>query len=123
SFSFEEAWQKVTELGGLFIPAHVDRKTFGLIETLGFVPTTLPIEALEISRHLKPHQIPSRLPQISGFPLIQSGDVHRLEEFLGSTFFEIESPTIVEIRMALRGEKGRSCRILSTTTVPGGMDC
>ena len=123
SFSLEEAWQRVTDLGGLFIPAHVDRKTFGLIETLGFVPPTLPIEALEISRHLKPNQIPSRLPQISGYPLIQSGDVHRLEEFLGSTFFEMDAPTIAEIRMALRGEKGRSCRILSTTTVPSATDC
>ncbi|MCX8024497.1 MAG: PHP domain-containing protein [Thermanaerothrix sp.] len=123
SFSLEEAWQRVTELGGLFIPAHVDRKTFGLIETLGFVPPTLPVEALEISRHLKLNHVPSRLPQISGYPLIQSGDVHRLDEFLGSTFFEIESPTIAEIRMALRGEKGRSYRILSTTLVPGELNC
>ncbi|KPL82746.1 hypothetical protein SE15_11825 [Thermanaerothrix daxensis] len=123
SFSLEEAWQKVTELGGLFIPAHVDRKTFGLIETLGFVPPTLPVEALEISRHLKPRDVPARFPQIVGYPLIQSGDVHRLSEFLGSTLFEMEAPTLAEIRMALRGEKGRSCRILSATTIPTGADC
>ncbi|WP_299024664.1 PHP domain-containing protein [uncultured Thermanaerothrix sp.] len=123
SFSLEEAWQKVTELGGLFIPAHVDRKTFGLIETLGFVPPTLPVDALEISRHLKPRDIPTRLPHILGYPLIQSGDVHRLDEFLGSTLFEIEAPTLTEIRMALRGENGRSCRILSATTIPSNVDC
>jgi 3',5'-nucleoside bisphosphate phosphatase len=105
--SFEEAFQAVTELGGLFIPAHVNRQVFGLIYHLGFVPPDLSIDALEISRHITPDQARLVFPQIHGYPLIQSGDVHYLDDFLGVNQFVIEEPTIAEIKLALRGEKDR----------------
>jgi PHP family Zn ribbon phosphoesterase len=105
--SFEEAFQAVTELGGLFIPAHVNRQVFGLIYHLGFVPPDLAIDALELSRHITPDQARLEFPQIHGYPLIQSGDVHYLDDFLGVNQFLIEEPTIPEIKMALKNEKGR----------------
>jgi PHP family Zn ribbon phosphoesterase len=110
--SLEQAFALVSQLGGLFIPAHVNRKAYGLIEVLGFLPPDLPVELVEISRHLKPEEAPLRLPQIRGIPLIQNGDVHRLEEFMGVTHLHMGSPSIAEIRMAVRGEEGRSMRIL-----------
>lgn len=111
SLSLKEAFQLTNQLGGLFIPAHVDRKAFGLIETLGFVPTDVAIEAVEISRHLPASQASKTFPQLSGYPLIQNGDVHRLNEFLGSLVFNITSPTISEIRLALLKDSGRSFSI------------
>lgn len=109
---FDEAWNIVHDLGGLFIPAHVNRKAFGLIASLGLVPTEVPIEALEISRHLTPVQALEQFPQIQGYPLIQNGDAHRLEEILGANEFVIETPTIAEIRKALHHIEGRSHRIV-----------
>ena len=35
--SIDEAIQRISELGGLAIPAHVDRPAFGLIANLGFL--------------------------------------------------------------------------------------
>lgn len=105
--SFERAYYAVADLGGLFIPAHVNREVFGLFYHLGFVPPDLPIEALEISRHISPDQAIKEFPQIEGYALIQSGDVHYLDDFLGVNQFHINSPTIAEIKMALRGEEGR----------------
>ncbi len=113
--SLEEAWRQVNDLGGLFIPAHVDRKANGLIPLLGFVPADIPWEALEISRHLKPSQAAHVFPQLEGFPLIQDGDAHRLNELRGANLFSIENPTIAEIRLALRHADGRSYRELSQT--------
>ncbi len=101
----DEAAGQVQALGGFPIPAHVNRKAFSLIANLGLVPPGF--EALEISRHLNPEEAVSQFPQIKGYPLIQSGDVHRLEEFLGSCEFHAESPTLSEIRMALKGISGR----------------
>jgi len=101
----DEAAEQVHALGGFAIPAHVDRKAFSLIANLGLVPPGF--EALEISRHLKPTEAEVRYPQIRGYPLIQSGDVHRLEEFLGTCEFQMEAPTLDEIRMALKGTAGR----------------
>lgn len=110
--SIREAWEKVRELGGLLIPAHIDRKAFGLIANLGFIPIDTPIEALEISRHLSPAAARSSFPQIGKVPLIQSGDVHRLEEYLGANQLRVETPCVSELRKALAGEDNRSLTIL-----------
>ncbi len=109
--SFEEAFQAVTNIGGLFIPAHVNRQAFGLIYHLGFVPPELPIEALEISRHITPEKALIQYPQLKGYPLIQSGDVHYLDDFLGANQFFIEQPTIAELKMALKSQNGRSLKL------------
>jgi hypothetical protein len=101
----DEATVQVQALGGFAIPAHVDRKAFSLIANLGLVPPGF--EALEISRHIQPTEAVVRYPQITGYPLIQSGDVHRLEEFLGVCEFHIETPTLSEIRMALKNDSDR----------------
>ena len=102
-----EAWEKVTGLGGLLAPAHVNRQAFGLISVLGLVPDDFPVEVLEISRHLSPAEAVRRFPQIKGYPLIQNGDVHFLNDFLGSTCFHIEKVSIAEIRQAIHNENGR----------------
>lgn len=106
SLTFEQVLQEVRDLGGLAIPAHVDRKAFGLIANLGFVPPWAPVEALEISRHVPAGEARRRFPQLGNYPLIQSGDVHRLNEFLGVNEFTMRAPTVAEIRRALHREEG-----------------
>lgn len=108
----DEASAQVRSLGGFPIPAHVDRKAFSLIANLGLVPPGF--EALEISRHLKPVEAVALHPQIRNYPLIQSGDVHRLEEFLGTCEFHLEDPTLAEVRMALKNLAGRVLSMLSS---------
>lgn len=105
--SLEEAFKAVTELGGLFIPAHVNREAFGLIYHLGFVPPDLDLPALEISRHITPEEAVRQYPQLASYPLIQSGDVHYLSDFLGINRFEMAQPTVSEIKKAFLGLEGR----------------
>ena len=107
-FSIEEVIQQVAELGGLVIPAHVYRKSFGLFPTLGFLANWWHFPALEISRHISPEVLHEKFPSSKNHTLIQSGDVHRLDEFLGTTLLAVKSPTLSEINMALRGENGRN---------------
>lgn len=107
SLSLNDAWKVVNDLGGLFIPAHVNRKAFGLLESLGLVPTDIQIEALEISKHLNPVDAEKQFPQIKGYPLIQDGDVHRLDEFNGKMTLFLENPSIDEIRKAIHNIAGR----------------
>lgn len=105
--SLEEAFKIVTDLGGLFIPAHVNREAFGLIYRLGFIPIDLDLQAVEISRHITPENAVLTYPQLADYPLIQSGDVHFLSDFLGINQFLIKEPTIAEIIKAFKGEEGR----------------
>ena len=109
--TFDETCQMVHNLGGLFIPAHIDRRAFGLIANLGFVPAGVQVDALEFSRHMDLGQALTKYPQVRGFSLIQDGDAHRLNEFLGVNEFLCESPDIAEFRLSLRNESGRSVHV------------
>lgn len=106
-FSIEEVIERVNQLGGLVIPAHVNRTAYGLFPTLGFLAAWWNFPALEISRHITPEALNNQFPSSRDHPLIQSGDVHRLDEFVGTTYFEIETRSLDEIRLALLGEHGR----------------
>ena len=112
SLSLTQAIEGVTDLGGLAIPAHVDRTAFGLMANLGFVPTDVPIKALEISRHLRPAAAIQKYPQFGNLPLLRGGDVHRLDEFLGANVFRLEAPTLAELCLAFEGSQGRSLHVV-----------
>lgn len=113
--SLSEAVARVHELDGLCIPAHIDRRAFSLIANLGLIPQDIPFDALEVSRHTTPAELTAQYPESRRFPLIMSGDVHRLDEFLGATTMIAAAPTFPELRLALKGDAARSLRIPSGT--------
>ena len=107
SLTIDEIFARVKELGGLVIPAHVERTTYGLLPTLGLISESWQLLALEISRHMTPEKAITAFPALRQYPLIQSGDVHHLDSFLGTTVFNLASPTLLELRMAFRHIGGR----------------
>lgn len=108
SLTIIEACRHVNDLGGLLIPAHVDRQAFGLLPVLGLIPDELSdAVAFEVSRHINPLKAAEVFPQLADKTLIQSGDVHRLEEFLGVNYFRIEKPCVSEIKKAFLKSDGR----------------
>ena len=110
--SITDTFYEVNKLGGWMIPAHVNRKTNGLLSILGFVPTDIAIDALEISLHLSKEEAYQKFPQIRGYPLIQNGDVHLLGDFAGTNEFNIERVSVDELRMAVHQLDGRKHCIL-----------
>jgi PHP family Zn ribbon phosphoesterase len=106
-FSIDEIFTRVKALRGLVIPAHVDRTAYGLLPTLGLISESWQLLALEISRHTTPEKAAATFPALRQFPLIQNGDVHHLDGFLGSTVFSLASPTLLELRMAFHHIDGR----------------
>lgn len=110
-FSIDDIFERVTSLGGMVVPAHVERTSYGLFPSLGLISAEWHVPALEISRHTSSEKVAVRFPAMRKYPLIQNGDAHRLEEFLGTTIFTINSPTLLEIQMAFNNTDGRSVRI------------
>lgn len=108
SRSIEDVEAVVHELGGLFIPAHIDKKKNSIYSQLGFLPADLKADALEVSGLSSPEKFTATHPEIAGLALIRSSDAH-LPENIGRTItdFYLESPSFSEIAMALKGEKGR----------------
>lgn len=115
NLGLDDAVMEVHKLGGLAIPAHVDRKAYGLINMLGFFPPEAQFDAVEISRFTSPEKISLLHPEIKKFTVIQNGDVHRLNEFMGSCSFEMESSSISEMIKAFKGIGNRSFSLHQTS--------
>jgi PHP family Zn ribbon phosphoesterase len=112
SLTIKQTCDIVKDLNGLLIPAHVNRRAFGLLTTLGLIPEELQnMEAFEISRHISPENACLEFPQLQEKTLIQSGDVHRLSEFLGVNYFKMEQPSIEEMEKAFRKMDARDFHI------------
>jgi PHP family Zn ribbon phosphoesterase len=111
ALSVELVAAETERLGGLCIPAHVDRPAYSLLSNLGFVPPDAGFMALEISRWVTPQQARERFPAVGDYPLLVDGDAHRLEEITSRTLLKIAAPTIAELRLALRSEEGRALKV------------
>jgi PHP family Zn ribbon phosphoesterase len=105
--SIDTIFERVHALGGVVIPAHVERTTYGLLPTLSLISEKWQVQALEISRRLTPEKAVATFPALQKYVLIQNGDVHHLDDFLGTTVFSIESRSLREIRMAFSHIDGR----------------
>ena len=103
----EEAVAEVHSLGGMVIPAHVDRPSFSLLSNLGGIPDSLKVRALEVTPLFVPDIGLEKWPQLKTWCLIVNGDAHRLGEIQNRTLFKIAAPVVQEIDLALNGEQGR----------------
>ena len=112
ALSVEEVVLGVRALGGIVLPAHVDRPANSLIANLGFVPPGLGIAGVELSRRANPAEVGQRLPQIAGYGRVVSGDAHRLEEMTARTMLKVAAPTVAEVALALTSQDGRRVEIL-----------
>ena len=111
NFSIDEIFDRVSAMGGVVIPAHVERFSFGLFPTLGLISEKWQLLALEISRHITPEKAIARFPAVRNYELVQDGDVHQLEDFLGATIFTLAAPTLFEMRLAFHHIDGRDIYI------------
>lgn len=108
----EEVVRRVKALGGLPIPAHVDRPSFSLLANLGFVLPDLDVPALEIFRRTDPADARSRWPGLAAYPLIRGGDAHRLSEITPALRLTLATPTVNELALALGHQDGRDASVL-----------
>ncbi len=105
----EEAARAVRSLGGLAIPAHIDRPAKGLMPVLGFWPPDLEADAAEVSYNMRPSQARATFRSLPDIPLISNSDAHWLD-WIGKvmTVFELASnPAVDELRSAFQGIDGR----------------
>jgi PHP family Zn ribbon phosphoesterase len=105
----EEAARAVHALGGLVIPAHVERDVYGLMYVLGFWPPDLEADAAEVSHNLRPSQACAQYPSLHDIPIITNSDAHFLD-WVGNTrtvFWLEDVPSVASLRSALRQGAGQ----------------
>jgi len=111
--SVEQTVAITRDLGGVAIAAHVDRPSYSLLASLGFVPEDLDLAALEVSQAVPLDQVAARMAHLARWPLIRASDAHTLSQMLPCMALAVQAPTIVEFEMALRCEYGRRVRLLA----------
>ena len=109
NIALETAVASVNMLGGVAIPAHIDRPANGLIAMLGFLPRDLRVDALEISRNISEELARVRYGIPEHLAVIRSSDAHWLDA-IGSTATEFEfceARNVAELVNALKEKKYR----------------
>lgn len=116
----DEVIRRVKALGGLAIPAHIDRPMFSLLANLGFVPPALDAPALEIFRLTDPAALRDRHPELRRWPLIRSSDAHRLSDMRCSIELDLPVPTTAGLAAALQNGRVTLHSRATTTESEGG---
>lgn len=109
AWGIEEAEKIVHDLGGLFVPAHVDRPMNGLYAQLGVWPEGLEVDGVEVSRHCCKEDVLGDHPELEAYTLINNSDAHFISDIgICSNRIFMKSRNFNEFRLAMKGEEGRS---------------
>lgn len=80
--SIEEVKKKAEQLGGVVIPAHIDRSSNSIISNLGFVPEELGFCTLGLSRKVDKNRFLIENSYLKKYNFIVNSDAHYLKDIL-----------------------------------------
>jgi len=80
ALSIARLFDIVKGVGGLFIPAHIDRHSYSILTNLGFMPDDLDIKIVEISKNTEDVKafLDGR-PELLKYKVLRNSDAHYLE--------------------------------------------
>ncbi len=81
--SIYDVVENAKSLGGVAIPAHIDRESYSVLSNLGFLPPDLSVSALEITKKNREEMSKNYLD----FKIISNSDAHYLENISEREFF------------------------------------
>tara|TARA_R110001583_G_scaffold1202_1_gene9981 strand:+ start:7298 stop:8035 length:738 start_codon:yes stop_codon:yes gene_type:complete len=112
SQSIDQLEQKVHELDGLFIPAHINKMQDSIVSQLGFIPFDLNVDALELTRHISKEAFLKKNAYLKDKTFIKSSDAHCID-LVGDVYTEflLKEASFNEVKMALRNEEGRTVNL------------
>lgn len=97
-YSISQLLKMTEEMGGMFIPAHIDKPMFSIKSQLGFLPDE-EYTAVGITK-LPP------VMDLHGIPFITNSDAHYLHNIGDRSFtLEIENFTFTDIKNAIQADK------------------
>lgn len=110
----------VKKLGGLALPAHIDRPSFSLWSHLGFIPDYLGFIGVELTPHLPRNKEQVEYIHKNNLGIMISSDAHWLNQLEGpQTFAYIEEFTVAELSLAIQRKKGRYLKYRENTLSTG----
>jgi len=108
TLSAEKVVKLIHDCNGLAVASHVDRHSYGIFSQLGFIPGSLELDALEISRRTDSDTMLKKYRQCTDYTLITSSDAHFLEDVgKAYTIVRMAERSFKELGKALAGQEGR----------------
>jgi len=87
NIGIDKLWDMVTSIGGVLVPAHIDRKSYSIIASLGFIPPELDIKTCEISKNETAENVLKNYQFFRTYQFIHGSDAHQLEDIAERVYF------------------------------------
>lgn len=102
-YGADEIFTMVENIGGVVVPAHVDRQSYSMLSNLGSIPEGLGIRWLEVSKACDEAAFRAEHPELSGYAFVKSSDAHHLGDILErETFLDLPERSIDALLRKLR---------------------
>lgn len=96
-YSLEEILELVKEHKGVLVPAHVDRNSFSIISSLGFIPESLNIKAIEAYDLNKLSKF-NKILELDKYKIIKNSDAHYLTHINEANhYLDLEATSISSV--------------------------
>jgi 3',5'-nucleoside bisphosphate phosphatase len=109
TLNLEQVVSAIHDVDGLAVASHADREGFGIIGQLGFIPSGLPLDAIEVSPRMLLPQARAAFAPKGEYAILCASDAHEPKDVArAATYVYMEETTLAELRWALAGEGGRT---------------
>ncbi len=87
-YSLEEIFKLSERYNGVLVPAHVDKSSFSILSTLGFIPANIDIRTIEVY-DLKRIKEVEKVLTLEKYMIIKNSDAHYLSD-INEAFYHME---------------------------------
>ena len=106
--SFAEVANMVKSMGGLVVPAHIDRPINSILPFIESLPQSVLIDAIEVGKVSSFNKILAAHPILSKWNVMSNSDAHFLNDIGHSTtLFYLKELSFKEIKLAMHKKDGR----------------
>lgn len=87
-YSLEEIFRLVEKHSGVLVPAHIDKNSFSILSTLGFIPDNIDIRTIEVYEFNKLKEMENVLT-LDKYMIINNSDAHYLSD-INEAFYHMD---------------------------------
>jgi len=101
--STDKAIEVVKNLGGVVVPAHIDRDSYSMVATFGMVPKNYGFRSVEVSRYRTVESMILQQPEIKDMLVLSNSDAHQLVDISEPEHtIEVQNLSIESVLLTLR---------------------
>ncbi len=102
-YTIEETYELTRIHNGAMVPAHIDKSSYSIVSSLGFIPDTLKVHSVEVYDEKKLKDL-SKFIDMNRYKIISNSDAHYLVDIKEAiSFLDIESLTTRAVISYLNG--------------------